>query len=71
MDFRQIPEDDKVRYLAEIRLIAVAAREAKEKTPRFALLLIDRHPNEMENIVLLISTVSYELARRITWLKLG
>lgn len=59
--FRQFSDEDKARFLSEIRDMTQDAREAQEKTPRFALMLLDRNPPDMTTITQLISMVGHGL----------
>ena len=56
--FRQISDEDKSRFLVEIRQMVIDAREAQDKTPKFALMLLDRNPQDLTTITQLISMVS-------------
>jgi hypothetical protein len=57
-EFRNLSEDEKPRFLSELRAMVPSAREAQEKTPKFLMIALDGTKEDIGTIMNLISMVS-------------
>lgn len=56
-EYRSLLEDEKPRFLSELRAMIPSAREAQEKTPKFLVVALEGSKEDIGTIMNLISMV--------------